>query len=166
MQETEIQTNYPESTLNGNSYELELELSTTKKWSGIYLKSELNYFRRADLEKKTFTSIVDIKLAVQIRIICIYRSFRPPNQMTPDNFFLEQLRIIQNALCSNCYVVGDFNLDANMCNCLDYGCRIPLKLLTDFALENNRDVKGSHKSALFCAIFLTGAATYCGCRSV
>ena len=32
--------------------------------------------------------------------------------------------------------MGDFNLDVNMCNHMDYGRRAPLKLLTDSALAN------------------------------
>ena len=171
MQETEIPNNYPELTLNCNGYDLELELSTNKKRSGIYLKNGLNYLRRNNLERKDFhIVVVDINLAVQIRIICIYRSFRPPNQMTPDNFFLEQLKIIRNALCKNCYILGDFNLDANMTNCLDYGRRIPLKFLTDFALENNlsqivnfntwtRTINGAKKESLLDHIYVNNPAS-------
>ena len=121
QQETEIPVNFPDSSLNCNGYVAELEQNTRKKRSGIYIKSDIDYTRRTNLEKQDFhIVIVDIKLAVQIRIICIYRSFRPQNQMTSDNFFLEQLKIIRNALCGNCFVLGDFNLDANMTNCLDY----------------------------------------------
>ena len=69
----------------------------------------------------------------------MYRSFRPPNLVSPELFFTEELNIIGSALCANCYVLGDFNLDANMCNRLDYARRVPLKELTDFALNNNLD---------------------------
>jgi hypothetical protein len=34
--------------------------------------------------------------------------------MTPEDFFVEQLKVIKKALCTNCYDMGDFNLDAKM----------------------------------------------------
>ena len=40
--------------------------------------------------------------------------------MTPDAFFIEQIKILSNALCNNCFVMGDFNLDARMSNRPDY----------------------------------------------
>ena len=50
-----------------------------------------------------------INVNVKIRIINLYRSFRPPNNMSPDAFFIEQLEILKNAMFDNCYVLGDFN---------------------------------------------------------
>ena len=89
--------------------------------------------------------------------------------MTSDNFFLEQLKIIRNALCGNCFVLGDFNLDANMTNCLDYGRRIPLKFLSDFAIQNNlsqivnfntwtRTINGTKKESLLDHIYVNNPA--------
>ena len=73
------------------------------------MKQDLNYTRRFDLEKENFhVVILDVNLNVKIRIINVYRSFRPPGGMTPDMFFVEQLRIMKNALCSNCYIMGNF----------------------------------------------------------
>ena len=57
--------------------------------------------------------------------------------MTPDAFFVEQLNIIKKALCTSCYIMGDFNLDANMSYRNDYHRKIPQKLLNDFAAEIN-----------------------------
>ena len=99
LQEAEVQMNFPEKMLNCAGFTLELEANTFKKRARIYLKKELKYTRRTDLEKENFhVVIIDVFLNVKIRIINIYRSFRPPNGMTPDVFFAEQLRILKNAL--------------------------------------------------------------------
>ena len=145
LQETEIPRNFPEKLLNCGGYggytlepALELELNLDKKSAGIYLKNDIKYIRRNDLEKEDFhIVIVNVIADVKIRIINVCRSFRPPNFMTPDAFFVEQLKIIKKALCTSCYIMGDFNLDANMSYRNDYHRKIPLKLLNDFAAENN-----------------------------
>ena len=74
---------------------------------------------------------------VKVRIINLYHSFRPPGMMSPEVFFTNQLRIIKNALNSNSYVMGDFNLDANMESRPDYNRRIQLESLCNFASESN-----------------------------
>ena len=51
---------------------------------------------------------------VKIRLICIYRSFRPQDSTTPSSFFDSQLGVLKNAITSNTYLLGDFNLDARM----------------------------------------------------
>ena len=52
--------------------------------------------------------------------------------MTPSVFFETQLEILGNALCKNCFILGDFNLDARMESIPDYDSKIPLAQLTDF----------------------------------
>ena len=152
-------------------FTLELEANTFKKRAGIYLKKELKYTRRTDLEKENFhVVIIDVFLNVKIRIINIYRSFRPPNGMTPDVFFAEQLRILKNALCSSCYIMGDFNLDARMNHRMDYNRKVPLKLLNDFALENHliqivnfntwsRNINGIRKESRLDHVYVNNSAT-------
>ena len=70
-------------------------------------------------------------------IISMYRSFRPPGLVSPDAFFKVQLGILKNALMSNSYIMGDFNLDANMDHRLDYHYRIPLNLFTNLTIDSN-----------------------------
>ena len=114
LQETEVQMGFPEKILNCNGYNLELELNVEKKRVGIYITSSLNYIRRQELEKTGFhVVIVDVICIPPIRIINVYRSFRPSG-ISPNKFFETQLEIVKNALTSNCYVMGDFNLDARM----------------------------------------------------
>ena len=48
--------------------------------------------------------IVDIIGTKCIRIINVYRSFRPVD-MTPSVFFKTQLGVLVNALCKNCYIL-------------------------------------------------------------
>ena len=81
--------------------------------------------------------IVDILLNVKIRLINVHRSFRPPNGVTPDEFFKVQLEIIGRALCNNCFVMGDLNLDLKMSDRNDYQRRVPLTLLNEFSMKNN-----------------------------
>ena len=40
-------------------------------------------------------------------------------------------------MIKNCLIMGDFNLDAGMEARHDYGYKIPLELLSNFALEND-----------------------------
>ena len=67
----------------------------------------------------------------------IYRSFRPQDSVTPAKLFEIQLGIINKALTNNCYIMGDFNLDARMEGRPDYDRKVPLNILMDFALEKN-----------------------------
>ena len=73
MQETEIPNNYPTNMLNCNDFTLELENSDYKKRTGIYLKSNISYTRRADLEEENFhIVIIDLDCTVKLRIINLY----------------------------------------------------------------------------------------------
>ena len=90
--------------------------------------------------------------------------------MTPDVFFAEQLRILKKALCSSCYIMGDFTLDARMNHRMDYNRKVPLKLLNDFALENHliqivnfntwsRNINGIRKESLLDHVYVNNSAT-------
>ena len=121
LQETEVPSNYPTHILNCNNYELELENSNDKRRAGIYCRTDVNYKRRSDLEDiDSHIVIIDVFCASTIRIINVYRSFRPPDGSSVKDFFHKQLRIIKNATCRNCYIMGDFNLDVKMKLRLDY----------------------------------------------
>ena len=138
LQETEINTGFPEEILNCNGYVLELEKNDTKKRTGIYIHKDLKYKKRFDLEcDNMHIVIIDIVAVKPIRVINVYRSFRPLDR-TPIRFFEEQINVIKNALCKNCYILGDFNLDARMDSRPDYDRKIPLAILNDFA--NNKNI--------------------------
>ena len=112
-------------------------MNGTKKRTGIYINERVKYIRRKDLEKDNMhIVIVDILGIKQIRIISLYRTFRPLDR-TAGAFFEAQLEILKNAQCNGCYILGDFNLDAGMEGRPDYDRKIPLAQLSDFAVQNN-----------------------------
>jgi hypothetical protein len=57
--------------------------------------------------------------------------------LSPNAFFNLQLGIIKNALTSNGFLRGDFNLYTKIENIADYHHKIPLEYLTTFSMENN-----------------------------
>ena len=171
LQETEITTGFPENVLNCGGYNIELESNDSKKRAGIYIRRDVRYKRRHDLEEPNYhIVIIDVMCNVNMRIINLYRSFRPQGMVSPDTFFSNQLRIIKNALSNNCYIMGDFNLDAKMEFRSDYHHRIPLSSLTNFALEANltqvvnfntwsRIIKDKKKESLIDHVYVSNIAT-------
>ena len=128
VQETELDANYPTNILSSASYEYEPEKNSSKKRVGIYINNKLSYQRREDLEEEDFhIVIIDLILDIKVRILTLYRSFRPPNSLSPSVFFKKQLDIIERNIVPNMIVLGDFNLDAKMQFRLDY----PHKVLFD-----------------------------------
>ena len=115
LQETELGKNCDLKILNSKDFELETETSNDKIRVGIYVKNTSTYKRRQDLEDPDcHLIIIDLFLGVKIRVITLYRSFRPPNNLTPIAFFKLQLGIIRRNAVPNLIVLGDFNLDAGM----------------------------------------------------
>ena len=116
LQETEIIAGFPERILDCCNFKLELESNEIKKRAGFYIKKDFKYTRRKDLEKDNMhLVIIDVHLDKDLRLINIYRTFRPQDMTSPVTFFKSQLTVIKIALNSNCTVLGDFNLDA----CID-----------------------------------------------
>ena len=108
--------------------------------------------------------IIDVILDVKIRIIGLYRSFRP-ELLSPNEFFKRQLIVLSNAVVKNTMVLGDFNLDAGMEARQDYVYKMPLELLSNFALEKNllqlvnfntwsRNINGVRKQSCLDHIYL------------
>ena len=171
LQETEIQSGFPENVLNCGGYSIELEMNSEKKRAGIYVSSDIDYNRRKDLELENMhVVIIDVKTEVQFRIINIYRSFHPPGGISADSFFVNQLSLIRKALCYNCYIVGDFNLDLGMANRPDYSNKLTLEKLENFANAENltqivsfdtwsRIIKGSKRSSLLDHMYTGNPAT-------
>ena len=117
---------------------LELELNTTKKRVGTYIRKGVPYTRKFELEKPDHhVVVIDINAGVNLRIINLYRSFRPQGGISPQSLFSAQLEIVKNALVKNCLVMGDFNLNAEMDLRPDYDNIVLLNQLSDFALNYN-----------------------------
>ena len=81
--------------------------------------------------------IIDVKNNLSFRIITLYRSFRPQGGISPVAFFKAQLEVLKSAITKNCFIMGDFNLDAEMELRQDYLYKVPLGLLTEFSTQNN-----------------------------
>ena len=58
-----------------------------------------------------------------------------------DDLFKNQLELIRDAIMPNCFIIGDFNLDARMEYRDDYYSKKHLRNLLDLTLEYNLDRK-------------------------
>ncbi len=65
-------------------------------------------------------TIVDIMANEPLRIINMYRSFNPPNGMPQREMFRLQLERIRAAYTTRTIVMGDFNLDINRIDDMNY----------------------------------------------
>ena len=121
MQETDIQNDYPTNILTFPGYQIEVETNDVKGRVAIYVAEGVKYVRRQDLEGTNSNMIImDIKLNKTLRIINMYRSFNPQNNVNPREKFIYQLDLIKNAMTQNTILLGDFNLDNNKKFCSDY----------------------------------------------
>ena len=112
MQETEVYNNLDESLLGINGFFLEMETNDKKKRTGIYINSNIKYTRRKDLESiGLHLVILDVSATKNFRLINMYRTFNPPNNITPKDFFYLQMAQIKAAYTVNTILLGDFNLD-------------------------------------------------------
>ena len=99
LQETEIVENFPIEILSCKDYCFEAEKNTSKKRVGVYLNKKLKYNRRDDLEENNrHLIIIDLELGSKVRIITLYRSFRPPECISTSKFFQRQLIIAKRNL--------------------------------------------------------------------
>ena len=58
LQKTKIPFGFPEEMLSCGGYNLELEISNSKKRVGTYPRSEVNYIRRNYLEKENSHKVI------------------------------------------------------------------------------------------------------------
>jgi hypothetical protein len=177
LQETEIGKDYPIDILGNNKYEFEAELNDTKKRVGMYISKKLNYKRRFDLEKMNcHLIIVDLTLDSDIRIINLYRSFRPPDNLSPSVFFSNQLEIIRTSINQNTILMGDFNLDAEMQYRIDYPHNRLYNMLNDIIEQFNliqlvdfptwsRTINNIYKQSTLDHVYITNSSNVLDCYS-
>ena len=123
LQETEIKPDVPLKTLHIPGYSIEVEKNLSKKRVAIYVSNRIKYRRRHDLEaENTHLIILDIGNNNKYRIFNIYRPFNPV-MMTERAFFTAQLTNLNSHITPNSIIMGDFNLDLNKENDLNYGKR-------------------------------------------
>ena len=109
---------------------METTTNDNKRRVGVLIKNTLKYKRRVDLEKKNcHLIIIDLELDKTIRIITLYRSFRPTDRLSATELFTKQLDLIRSNTILNTILLGDFNLDAEMQHRLDYPHRKLFDLL-------------------------------------
>ena len=112
LQETEIPKDYPRALLSFSDYKIEIEGNQQKKRTAIYINDKIKYERREDLEGiNSHIIVIDILGNKHYRIISIYRTFRPPINLSVTDFFKYQISVVKNAMSPNTIVLGDFNLD-------------------------------------------------------
>ena len=124
VQETEIPSSYPIELLTFKGYNYENENNDLKSRCGIYIKNNISYIRRHDLENKNLhVTIIDINDSKKHRIITLYRTFNPQNSTTQKQFFENQLLLISSNVTPNSIILGDFNLDSRKRNDPNYSHR-------------------------------------------
>ena len=134
MQELEITRDYDCNLLSIPGYILEIEENLNNRRVGYYIRDNVKYNRRKDLESlNCHIVILDLFDADNNlkRLIGIYRSFNPIGN-TARNLFIEQLRIVKKCFNDESILMGDLNLDFNRKFDIDY-CRADL--FNDFDLH-------------------------------
>ena len=75
LQEIEVPLCFHEELLNCGGFNLELETNSVKKTTGIYVRRDIKYTRRKDLESPDYRIvIIDVIADVKISIISFNRS--------------------------------------------------------------------------------------------
>ena len=125
LQEIEIASDFPVVALSSQDYIFESETNDVKSRTGVYIRSNINYERRRDLEgSNNGIIIIDFHSHKQYRLVNLYRVFNPQNGRTQIENFQAQLDIIQNAMSNdsnkNVLITGDFNLDDSKRYSLNY----------------------------------------------
>ena len=90
----------------------------------MYINNQIPYQRRTDLEKLDCgIIIIDLNLSKRFRIIGLYRTFTPNNNVTKFEYFKKQMDIISLSWADQSVtsvVLGDFNMDENQRNNAHY----------------------------------------------
>ena len=112
LQETELELNIDHNLMSFPGFIYESENNTIRSRVGCFIRSNITYVRRSDLEgQNSHLVILDIKARSNIRIITIYRPFNPQQNAHPLEFFKYQIDLIQNAYNNDTILMGDLNLD-------------------------------------------------------
>ena len=125
LQEVEIDKDYDANLLTKGQFKIEVEKNKVKARVAILIKDNVEYVRRRDLEGEDLgIVIVDLIGINKFRVINLYRSFNPNNNMSPLQFINSQLQLINDAVLSandrKIIIAGDFNLDETKRFAADY----------------------------------------------
>ena len=87
-----------------------MELNSAKSRVGVYASKSVEYTRMSHLEGvDSHIVIIDISNCAIKRIINVYRSFNPQNNVNERTKLKYQLELIRNAMTEQCIVIGEFN---------------------------------------------------------
>ena len=121
LQETEITSDMDRDMFRIKGYNFECEAKTDLARIACYIRAEIEYVRRIDLEKaESHLMILDIKTLKHLRLFNIYRSFRKHPEISSRDVFKNQLSCIAENTVENTIIMGDFNLDENKINSPEY----------------------------------------------
>ena len=124
MQEVELQKDYPSQLMTFPGFSIEVEMNDTKSRVAILIKSTINYTRRLELEgKNSNLMIIDIDDGTNLRVINVYRSFNPQDNIGQREKFQYQLNLMKIAITNNTIILGDFNIDDGKRLNIDYAYR-------------------------------------------
>ena len=86
LQEVEIDKDYDANLLTKGQFKIEVEKNKVKARVAILIKDNIDYERRRDLEAEDLgIVIIDLNGINKFRVINLYRSFNPNNNMPPCN---------------------------------------------------------------------------------
>ena len=106
LQETELDFNLNHDLLIFPKYCFESEINNDRSRVGIYIRDNINYIRRTDLEgANNHIVILDVESKRKLRLITIYRPFNPRDGVQPRQFFENQLNLINQALTNNTIII-------------------------------------------------------------
>ena len=112
LQETELNKNFDHNLLSFPGFCYESETNDIISRVGIYIKNDINFVRKTELEGvNQHLIVIDIVGSTKLRLINVYRCFNPGNGINAKDFFIQQLNLIRSAFTENTIIVGDFNLD-------------------------------------------------------
>ena len=121
-EEVELESGCDPEILSIKDYNLEIELNSVKSRVGVYINKSVEYMRMSNLEGvNSHIVIIDIPNCSIKRIINVYRSFNPQNNVNAREKFKYQLEIIKKAMTERCIVIGDFNIDYAKIFDVNYG---------------------------------------------
>ena len=112
LQETELNNQIDHNLLSFPGFVYETEKASNKSRVGIYVNTCVKFVRRFDLEiVDCHVMILDVLTKPNLRIINLYRSFNPPDNIGARDFFNNQLQLVRGVMTNNTILLGDFNLD-------------------------------------------------------
>jgi hypothetical protein len=107
-----MEINFDHNLMSFSGFFYESEKNNIRSRVGCYVNADLSYIRRPDLGGlNSHLVILDIMGPTTLRIINIYRCFKPKNNISEMEFFKYQVDLIHSAYTNNTIVLGDISLD-------------------------------------------------------